>query len=771
MSRLTWQNVGSPNFSGSIDALRLMGDMLRGSTNSLDNAIQGFQEGRTRRETGETMQSILSHQDPDQLQAALASGSMFEGRNARYLDPRAFDFAAQQRGRLLGERQTEAQTHLTGVQTQAAQWGLGRRQSEAARQDRDRETQRRLVHLDNEAQALVRAGDFAGAQAIYLGNPDLFNEAGVPIRGRLNDLTGDFGTVTGLQDSMTSRQQREQTEEFASTILSRAANEDQAANMISELVIGGEINTSQAQHLFDTIIENSNVYFPNRGTLSDAAAVFAPPSSGSAPRRDNSPVDAALGAAAAEVPENQEEAEGAADVVPPASRASTGRVSSGSVPRNQREEAQGPQAAPEARPQTSVNEALEAASRDEEMPVEDDFIPDTGMTTRPSLPSVIMPGDELSYEEMAQLTRAQRQQLGLPESQAGMRMAEASGSNRVGGGMEQTQRRRLHSDVGAALGGALGFAGSIGGNAAEQVANSATIPVNALLRAASGLDDYITGSGREAFQFPLADYDGDGHAHFPLNAFGRGIPLDGQGQRTQTERDSQEATNPIDEGEALTQTAQQGAAEGIDPENISFREMRSQIRRAQNVDQVDLVYDTFNRLDNVLSGEVEVPFISLTSIPTDNNQRAHIEAISRELGVAPYFAQELYDFIGGTEIAGTGGMWNRITNLGSATASSQGEIVRRAGEVWEVLSNPSMRLEARDQLTDARERREQLLSIVDELERNMEREIRAASSREEAEAIRRGYETYSLPLIHRELNEIVGTGIFSQYRDGQTQRR
>ena len=78
-TRLTWQNVAAPDFSGAANAQRVAAE-------SFDRAIGRIGEGLTqfdniRKDAGDAaiMQNMMRYQDADALQAAIASGALTQG--------------------------------------------------------------------------------------------------------------------------------------------------------------------------------------------------------------------------------------------------------------------------------------------------------------------------------------------------------------------------------------------------------------------------------------------------------------------------------------------------------------------------------------------------------------------------------------------------------------------------------------------------------------------------------------------------------------------
>lgn len=289
MARLTWQQVSQPSFSDANSSMRLASELISRAAGGLDGAIENFQDARSRRESGDLMASILQNQDPAAMQEALASGSLFAGRDPRYINPSAFDFAAQQRGRLLGEQQTEANirgtnasTALTGVNTERARFGLGRDQVTAGREDERYAANQEAQPIWYEATRRARAGDMSGAQGLLADNAALLGRAGFNpeslYSGLSSGFTGGMGDVQAavghdnfMRTANTARDARELVDRAGQTF----ATEAEAMAAIREAQASGAINAELATEA-QNLLGQSNLWTPETEAQAAARAAGIP---------------------------------------------------------------------------------------------------------------------------------------------------------------------------------------------------------------------------------------------------------------------------------------------------------------------------------------------------------------------------------------------------------------------------------------------------------------------------------------------------------------
>jgi hypothetical protein len=79
MAVLTWRNVDSPNFNGSIDGLATAGRLIGNSTTGLADALGKFGDYQTQQADTAALLNAQKYQDAAGLRAGLQSGAVFNG--------------------------------------------------------------------------------------------------------------------------------------------------------------------------------------------------------------------------------------------------------------------------------------------------------------------------------------------------------------------------------------------------------------------------------------------------------------------------------------------------------------------------------------------------------------------------------------------------------------------------------------------------------------------------------------------------------------------
>lgn len=304
MARLTWQEVSNPNFSSANSAFGMMGELLKSASQPLDNALGRMQDAQTQRTSNQLMQAALSYQDPAAMQEALRSGSLFAGMDPRYINAGAMDMVQGQRASLLGERQTEANTALTGAQTnrvnQDVQHTGVRFNNEQDRLSAQREVELLRARVDE----LSRNGDVAGAQALLRQNAGLFGRAGYNVQTEL----GTPGAILGNQQEQIRADRsfvkeiegfnhQDQAERLANHVIRTSRSPEEAARRLQDLRSEEGIAPQVIQGALGTVGTYAGTWGSSDSTLQGALSGLT---GGVVPERqaDNSWATQALGAAA-----------------------------------------------------------------------------------------------------------------------------------------------------------------------------------------------------------------------------------------------------------------------------------------------------------------------------------------------------------------------------------------------------------------------------------------------------------------------------------------
>lgn len=210
-THLRWNDVSNPNFSGVNDATRLMGDFLNRGFSTLDSALEGIERDNTKRNSTLLQQRALSYTSPEQLNAALADGSIYNGLNRDTIGSDALDFAAKRNGTML----TNAGTAITNAQLG---YDLQRGQVLDGRGDATWNAKQQAEPIAARMRQMALDGDEAGARSLYESNADLFGRAGLGA----DFLTANNAAIgTGQQTRLNSNSYDESMRSFDNLTTSR----------------------------------------------------------------------------------------------------------------------------------------------------------------------------------------------------------------------------------------------------------------------------------------------------------------------------------------------------------------------------------------------------------------------------------------------------------------------------------------------------------------------------------------------------------------------
>lgn len=218
MAALTWRNVDSPDFTPAMRGFEQFSQLLDRSFTRAGDALKTFDDAETERTSNEFIQNILSQYagSPDQLNADLQSGRIFEGVNRERLDSRALD--------LLARRPTELLNYATGAQRLADAtadtafegvergWKTEDRSFETA----DRDAIRAARPL---AQALINAPDENAARAIWSDPTNQAIIAALPTEQQVALRTSPLSILSSELGLTTTRKtQRAMDDQHASSV-------------------------------------------------------------------------------------------------------------------------------------------------------------------------------------------------------------------------------------------------------------------------------------------------------------------------------------------------------------------------------------------------------------------------------------------------------------------------------------------------------------------------------------------------------------------------
>lgn len=85
MTRLTWQNVTAPDFSGAAQTQQIAARAFDSAIGRVGDSLTAFDNNRKDAADSVVMQNMLKYQDADALQQALASGQLTQGANPEHV--------------------------------------------------------------------------------------------------------------------------------------------------------------------------------------------------------------------------------------------------------------------------------------------------------------------------------------------------------------------------------------------------------------------------------------------------------------------------------------------------------------------------------------------------------------------------------------------------------------------------------------------------------------------------------------------------------------
>lgn len=126
MTRLVWDNIAAPDFSASIQGVRLFSDLIARAGQSAKDTITGLDNRLADQQRMTLAQRMTGFQDADAYQAALASGSILDGLGRLKADD--IIRADARLGTLIGREGDEARLDLTREQLRSETWNQDRKQ-------------------------------------------------------------------------------------------------------------------------------------------------------------------------------------------------------------------------------------------------------------------------------------------------------------------------------------------------------------------------------------------------------------------------------------------------------------------------------------------------------------------------------------------------------------------------------------------------------------------------------------------------------------------
>lgn len=260
MARLTWENVAAPNFSGVGDSLRTAASLMNNATSGFSGALGDFQKAQSQEAGNQLMQRALGMTDRDQLNAALQSGTMFNGINGA--DRGALEFIAGRGRSLLGQDAAALDNRNTG-------YNYDRAVIDNQRGDVAYNAGPEVMNVITKARQLATSGDNAGAQALLNQNSKLLADARISPERALtmdfqnreaSDYTMDFNRkLDGYNEWSKGRGRDADVQTKADYIANNAGNRQQALDIVSKIP---NLDTKTRKQLQDQISGLGDDYWP-----------------------------------------------------------------------------------------------------------------------------------------------------------------------------------------------------------------------------------------------------------------------------------------------------------------------------------------------------------------------------------------------------------------------------------------------------------------------------------------------------------------------------
>lgn len=110
MAPLTWREVAAPNFSGVTESQRLAGQLLDTGFDSAIKTLDGLNTSQKSAASSEFVSRVAAFTNPAELDAALKSGTLFDGLSRNQIAPEDLQWADTHRRNMLGDTQTSTLT-------------------------------------------------------------------------------------------------------------------------------------------------------------------------------------------------------------------------------------------------------------------------------------------------------------------------------------------------------------------------------------------------------------------------------------------------------------------------------------------------------------------------------------------------------------------------------------------------------------------------------------------------------------------------------------
>lgn len=240
--RLTWRNVDSPDFRGSMQGYALAGDQLSNALGAISRGLGGFQAEQVKGADQAVMLRALQYGDANNLQAGLRNGSLTAGVDPRNISTDALNFLAKRPTELLendrtrlGFDVTRQAMAVTGEELSQNQYKNMRTREQDANLDGVRAVQSQIdaamARGDTATAANLRAQGEAVFGKLTPGqNADLLANGQRLFSGQL----GNRSTLFNQENAETDRKETRQAQDLTAKTLLNSLDQTTARTALLE---------------------------------------------------------------------------------------------------------------------------------------------------------------------------------------------------------------------------------------------------------------------------------------------------------------------------------------------------------------------------------------------------------------------------------------------------------------------------------------------------------------------------------------------------------
>jgi hypothetical protein len=280
MALLTWRDVANPNFGTAMQGTALTAQLLNQAASGLSNGIGQFQGAQEDQAARAVMSQALKYQDPQQYQAALASGALTAGVDPTNLTTGTLDKLNSRTGTLLSNA-------VAGQGLKQDQYTFGQKQTNdqaiaAAQPDINRALIASAQGDMNQANGIL-----AGSDAVRGLNPQVLNTILQNSSNQMAGNTGNRSSAYSLGKTMLNDAEERQAQEAFQQLERNAVDSGSARTALDSMqlppAIRGRVETlasSRFGQLYGPLGANDDTTGGLTGISATSPALGAGPKQG-----------------------------------------------------------------------------------------------------------------------------------------------------------------------------------------------------------------------------------------------------------------------------------------------------------------------------------------------------------------------------------------------------------------------------------------------------------------------------------------------------------